>query len=157
MSVPGHAQDYFDTGDIGTLVDGNLFVVDRLKDVIIINGRNIHAVDLEQIVFDWFLDNKPDFREFDCVAFTVEESQTERAVILCEVALRNGIESELPAIRTGLSRAVFSAYQISPLVDFVRRGRLQRTSSGKIKRQGNRRAYQDGDLALLHLSSDSEG
>lgn len=72
------------TGDLGFLLDGELFVTGRLKDLIIIGGRNIYPHDIETTVEQ----SHPALRPSSCVAFSTEIADEERLVVVAEVERR---------------------------------------------------------------------
>ena len=75
------AGPYLRTGDLGFLKDGELFVTGRLKDLIILDGRNHYPQDIELTVEQ----SHPGIRRGCCVAFSVDQRGAERLVVLAEV------------------------------------------------------------------------
>lgn len=125
------------TGDLGFIHDGSLYVSGRLKDVIIVNGKNYHPQDIE-----WELEALPELRKNGVIAFGVTQDGTERVVIVAETrseataALREAIERRLAeVIGIGVSDIVF-----------VSRNTLPKTSSGKVQRRRTRALYLDRAL-----------
>ena len=72
------------TGDLGFLKDGDLFVTGRLKDLIIIAGKNYYPQDIELTVEQ----SHPDLRPTCCAAFSLDRDGKERLVILAEIERR---------------------------------------------------------------------
>src|SRR5690606_9425793 len=74
------ADGWLDSGDLGYMAEGDLVIVGRAKDTIIVNGRNLWPQDLE-----WIVEQMPEVRTGDCAAFgTKEPGQGERAVLLIQ-------------------------------------------------------------------------
>jgi fatty-acyl-CoA synthase len=134
---------WFDTGDMGYMADGALFVTGRSKDLIIARGRNLVPSAIEEIV-----SSIPGVRK-DCVAAVgvpSEERATERVYVVAETrADASG--------QTGLASAVRDELKVRGIsvdrVIFVPPRTLPRTSSGKIKRQMIVQLLQSGVLTGL--------
>ncbi|TDD61168.1 fatty acyl-AMP ligase [Kribbella antibiotica] len=117
------------TGDLGALYDGELYLTGRLKDLIIIDGRNHHPQDIEATVEA----AHPQLKPGRTVAFSVTAPDTEHLVVLIE-------SSNLPegAIKAAVQRD--HGLHIQHLLE-VPRGTIQRTSSGKLARAATRAWY----------------
>jgi fatty-acyl-CoA synthase len=125
------------TGDLGYLVQGRLYVCGRVKDVIIVRGRNYYPSDIE-----WAVGELPGVRRGAVVAFGVEVAGTEQLVVTCE-----GAASDAAAIRDATAACVaeqfgLTAHEVvvAPLAS------LPRTSSGKPQRRKTRQMYLDGTM-----------
>jgi len=132
------------TGDLGFLHQGELFVTGRIKDVIILRGRNIYPQDIEltvQHAHPWL---RPDAG----AAFTVEQEGRERLVIVHEVErrARGHLEPVLQAIRKAISEEHDLAVDAIVL---IKPGTIPKTSSNKIQRHACRQGYLDRTLAAL--------
>lgn len=116
------------TGDLGFLLDGELFVTGRLKDLIIIDGRNHYPLDLERTVEQSHSALRPN----GCAAFTVDVDGQEQLVISAELERPASEPSAIiKAIQTALSEAHdVRAYKVV----ILRKGQLPKTSSGKLQR-----------------------
>jgi fatty-acyl-CoA synthase len=155
--APGDAP-WLHTGDLGYLAGGRLFVCGRVKDVIIIRGRNYYPSDIEWAVTEASSDAAA--RRGNVVAFGVfvdakgrasgvsgggsreGGSREEQLVVCCE-----GHSSEVDAIRQTATAVLASRFGltvhevvVTPLAS------LPRTSSGKPKRSETRQRYLDGSL-----------
>lgn len=133
------------TGDLGKIEDGDLFVTGRIKDMLIVNGRNIAATEIEWLAAD--LD--PALNALSAAAFAPDPLTSGTAVLLIE--LRSGHKS-LPnadRLRTTLIRAARGAFGIE-LIDirFLPRGTLARTSSGKIRRGHVAKSYRKDAIPM---------
>jgi acyl-CoA synthetase (AMP-forming)/AMP-acid ligase II/aryl carrier-like protein len=136
------------TGDLGFLHDGELFVTGRLKDLIIVRGRNHYPQDLERTVEE----SHPTLRPGCGAAFAVDTGQEEQLVIVQELH-RLHEATPLEEVAAAARSAVASAHGI-PLdtLVLIRHGTLPKTSSGKVQRSACRGAFLAGTLEVLHLS-----
>ncbi len=134
------------TGDLGFLdKDGELFVVSRLKDLIIIRGRNHSPQDIELSVDR----AHPALRPGCVAAFSVEEGSEERLVIVQEA--KPLPEAELEAAVAAIRDTVASKHDLQVhAVVLIAPGSIFKTSSGKIQRRSCKAAFLDGTLSLVH-------
>jgi acyl-CoA synthetase (AMP-forming)/AMP-acid ligase II len=131
------------SGDLGRMVDGNLHVVGRLRNMVILRGANIHAEDVEQTVA-----LHRGAEGLGAVAvLPVTEADEEGIVLVCELARGAVPEAvDLP----GLAAAVAEAHGILPRESLlVAAGGIRRTLSGKLQREATRAAWREGALAPL--------
>ncbi|HVR96204.1 MAG TPA: amino acid adenylation domain-containing protein, partial [Thermoanaerobaculia bacterium] len=137
------------TGDLGFLRDGELFVTGRIKDLIIVRGRNVYPQDLELAAAQCH----PALRPGCGAAFAVEMDGQERLIVVHEVD-RSGERGLAPEeIALEVRRAIAEEHEIQAHeVVLVRAGTIPKTSSGKIQRYACRAAYLDGSLAVLARS-----
>lgn len=135
------------TGDLGYLVDGEVFVTGRKKDIIVINGRNHDPQRIE-----WLVDEVPGVRRGNVAAFSVPGEDSEKLVIAYE-----SVEPD-PTLADAIRRRVQTGLQLS-VADLVRLepGQLPKTSSGKLQRQRTRQLYLDGGLADVVVASRAVG
>jgi acyl-CoA synthetase (AMP-forming)/AMP-acid ligase II len=129
------------TGDLGFLLGKELFVTGRLKDVIIMNGRNLYPQDIEHEVAS----SHPEIQSHGCAAFAVNGEGPERLIVIAELNRRQyrlSVDSEGTAIAGTVRRAVSEALEVlvSDVV-FVAPGGIPRTTSGKIRRTACREHY----------------
>ncbi|MFI1760561.1 fatty acyl-AMP ligase [Streptomyces sp. NPDC020800] len=141
--LPGHEGRFLRTGDLGVLRDGELFVTGRLKDLIVIDGRNHYPQDLELTAEL----AHPALRPGCTAAFAVDSAaEGEQPVLVAEVAPDRAGESEKitdlirSAVGEGHGLAVRDVVLVLP-------GTIPKTSSGKIQRRATRTAYLDGTLS----------
>ena len=133
------------TGDLGFLRDGELFVTGRLKDLMVIDGRNHYPQDLELSaeMSHWAL------RPGCTAAFSVDGGvEGEQPVVVAEADPEAAGESEkiVDLIRGAIGEA--HGLPVRDVV-LVRPGTIPKTSSGKIQRHASRTAYLDGTLSLI--------
>ena len=133
---------YLRTGDLGVLVDGELYVVGRLKDVVIIRGRNYYPHDIENTVQA----AHPAVALAPGAAFSVPAAAGETLVVVQEVRQRTADAVDVAAsIRAAVTRE--HGLALGDLV-LTRPGRLQRTTSGKIRRATARQRYLGGGFDI---------
>ncbi|MFH8747475.1 fatty acyl-AMP ligase [Streptomyces rimosus] len=133
---------YLRTGDLGALVEGELYVTGRLKDVLIVHGRNLYPQDIEHAIRDLH----PALAAGTGAVFPVENGR-EHVVIVHEIkkALLGGTgHDELVARIKALATKDFGLPR--PGVVLANRGAVQRTTSGKVQRNLTRRLFLDGQL-----------
>lgn len=157
-----HEGPFLRTGDLGFVADEEIYVTGRLKDLIIIAGRNHYPDDIELTVQR----SGAPVRMGACVAIPELVNGVEELVIVAEVDERRlpaEAQSEGPekkpidafwasAVKT-VKGAVSEGHGLSlRAVVFVEPRSLEKTSSGKPRRQHYRKLLRKGDLAVLHES-----
>ncbi|MFB2971383.1 amino acid adenylation domain-containing protein [Aerosakkonema sp. BLCC-F183] len=137
------------TGDLGFLHEGELFVTGRLKDLIIIRGRNYYPQDIEQIAQQ----SHPSLQAGNSAAFCLEIAGEERLAVALEVKrtyLRNLNSEEVIAAIRG---AIAENYELPVYaVLLLKTGSIPKTSSGKIQRQACRLGFLEGSLDAIASS-----
>lgn len=144
-----HLEDgrgpFLRTGDLGFYFQDELFLAGRLKDVVIVGGRNIHPVDVEATVQGCH----PAFTSHACVVFSYELDDEERIVVLQEVR-RSRVAAEIDEVFPAIRRALWDDHRVQPVsILLVKPGEVPVTSSGKVQRALCRRAFVAGDVATL--------
>jgi amino acid adenylation domain-containing protein len=144
----GSDRRYLRTGDLGILHGGEVVVAGRLKDLIILRGRNIHPHDVELAAEAGHRALRPG----GGAAFAVETDAGERLIVVHEVA--RGAEVDPEVIGAAVRRAVLESCEaeVSELVLIAPRS-LPRTSSGKVRRGTCRARYLAGGLREVGRSS----
>jgi amino acid adenylation domain-containing protein len=149
--LPDGSGPYLRTGDLGFLLDGELYVTGRLKDLIIVRGRNLYPQDVERTLEA----SHPALRAGCGAAFAVEAGGEERLVVVQEVE-RHGVRAvgDIEAIAEAVRRAVAEEHevQVHDLV-LLRTGTVPKTSSGKIQRHACRAGYLAGELEEIGRST----
>jgi acyl-CoA synthetase (AMP-forming)/AMP-acid ligase II len=134
------------TGDLGCVVDGELYITGRAKDVVVKNGVNYAAEDLETTVEQLRLGS---LHANGCAAFSHDDGLRERLVIVTEIA-RDAV-AEWSEVADQIVAAVATAHGTpADSVVFVSRGGIPRTTSGKIRRSECRTQYSRGELVEVH-------
>ena len=133
------------TGDLGFVRDGELFVAGRLKDLVIIRGRNVYPQDVE-----WTAARAhPALRPDACAAFSVDGQGDERLVLVQEV--ERGVKGRDAAeIVAAIRLAIAEEHDLEVAdVRLLKPMGLPRTSSGKVRRHACRETYLAGDLETI--------
>lgn len=144
------------TGDLGMIVERELFITGRLRELIIIAGRNLFPLDVERAAEA----SDPALAPFGAAAFSVDADGIERLIIVAEVrreyarAGRGLAQQFEPAATVRRVRAaVAAAHDVTPFdVRLLASGALPRTSSGKIMRRAAREGYLEKTLELLEAT-----
>lgn len=143
---------YLRTGDLGFMREGELFITGRLKDLIIIRGRNYFPQDIELTVEG----SHAALRPGGGAAFSVDVSGEEHLVVAHEVDRHRDVDLEqvIGAIR----QAVAEEYELQAYaIVLLKAGSLPKTSSGKIQRHACRANFlQDEFAALATWSANAE-
>jgi fatty-acyl-CoA synthase len=143
----GEGVPWLHTGDLGYTVDGQLFVCGRLKDIIIVRGRNYYPTDIE-----WAVGQLPNVRRGNVVAFGVfvdsqqrvvaDGSGEEQLIVCCE-----GTGPDAEEIREAAAACITAQFGLTPHEIVVAQlASLPRTSSGKPQRRKTRELYLAGTL-----------
>lgn len=129
---------FFRTGDLGFMLEGELYVSGRVKDLIILNGVNHHPGDIECSV----LRAHEGFRPDGAAAFSIEGDDGEQLVVVQEVERRAVRSLDVAAVLADVRGAVWQQHRLAqPWLLLVAGGTLPRTSSGKVRRQECRRLF----------------
>ncbi len=138
----GHGP-FLRTGDLGFVRDGELYVTGRIKDLIIIRGRNHYPHDIEATVR-----NAHAALRGDGMAFSLTIDGEERLVVVQEIDRHSHADAE--AVVGPIRSAIVEEHEISAhAVVIVRQSSLPKTSSGKKQRLACARAYLDGSLPIV--------
>jgi fatty-acyl-CoA synthase len=135
------ADGWLRTGDLGYLVDGELYISGRSKDILIIHGRNYYPQGIE-----WQVEEVHGIRKGNVVAFSVPGAETEEVVIVAETAeidpeKRRALAQEVKThLNTTMSLVAADVVLLGP-------GELPKTTSGKLQRRKTRDQYLDKTLA----------
>jgi fatty-acyl-CoA synthase len=131
------ADGWLQTGDLGYLLDDQIVITGRAKDLIILNGRNIWPQDLE-----WSAEELPDLRRGDVAAFSVDENDGEAVVVL--VQCRIGEAAQREKLRREVYALLQRAHGVEARVALVPPKALPQTSSGKLSRSKAKANYLSG-------------
>lgn len=135
------ADGWLDTGDVGYRIGEDLVITGRAKDLILVNGRNVWPQDLE-----WTAERTENLRSGDALAFSVDEGEGERIVLLVQARPTEAGARE--ALRASVLGVLRSEHGIDAEVVLVPPHSLPQTSSGKLSRSRGRQMYQSGVFEL---------
>ena len=141
------ADGWLDTGDMGYLSGGYIFIVGRAKDMIIINGRNHWPQDIE-----WAVEQIPGFKAGDIAAFAITASSGEETPAVL-VHCRISDPGERGRLRDDIRERVRAITGITPVVELVPPRTLPRTSSGKLSRTKARNLYLSGEITPYDIAA----
>lgn len=144
-TAEGLQDGWLATGDLGFLEDGELYLTGRLKDVLIVRGHNFMPHELEWLA-EGVVGGGGALRSG---AFTVARgAQGEEAVLIVETAETD--PAVLAELERGIRNRIGRTHSLT-LADvvFVRRGRIPKTTSGKVQRRELRARYLHGEIEVL--------
>lgn len=127
--------NWLDTGDLGFLFEGNLYITGRRTDVIIVNGRNIRAQDVEELA-----EQQPEVRAREASAFSITDANDIMTIVLV-IECRLTSVADRQSLTSRLQRLVYMAFGVNCLVELVSPHTLPRTSSGKLSRFAARKGF----------------
>ncbi len=134
------ADGWLDTGDMGYMSDGYVYIVGRAKDMIIVNGRNHWPQDIE-----WAVEQLPGFKAGDIAAFAIQTpggEETPAVLVQC----RTSDDAERQRLRDEIRERVRSVTGMNCVIELVPPRTLPRTSSGKLSRTKARNLYLAGEI-----------
>ncbi|MGB7414218.1 MAG: beta-ketoacyl synthase N-terminal-like domain-containing protein, partial [Thermosynechococcaceae cyanobacterium] len=140
------AGPFLRTGDLGFMREGELFVTGRLKDLIIIRGRNHYPQDIEATV-----ENSHEALRPACgAAFSIEVEGEERLVITQEVQRTAIRKLDSDEVTAAIRKAVVQHHQLQPWqIVLLKTGSIPKTSSGKIRRFACRQGVLEDNLNIV--------
>lgn len=134
------ADGWLDTGDMGYMSDGYIYIVGRAKDMIIVNGRNHWPQDIE-----WAVEQLPGFKQGDIAAFAITTpggEETPAVLVQC----RTSDVEERSRLRDEIRDRVRAVTGMNCVIELVPPRTLPRTSSGKLSRAKARNLYLSGEI-----------
>lgn len=138
---------WLDTGDMGYMSDGYIYVVGRAKDMIIVNGKNHWPQDIE-----WAVEQLPGFKPGDIAAFAITTpggEETPAVLVQC----RTTDDAERTRLRDAIREKVRGITGMNCVVELVPPRTLPRTSSGKLSRAKARNLYLSGEIQPYALAA----
>ncbi|WP_448500908.1 fatty acyl-AMP ligase [Sphingomonas sp.] len=138
---------WLDTGDMGYLSEGYVYIVGRAKDMIIINGKNHWPQDIE-----WAVEQLPGFKAGDIAAFAITTpggEETPAVLVQC----RTSDDEERSRLRDDIRERVRSVTGMNCVVELVPPRTLPRTSSGKLSRAKARNLYLAGEIKPYDIAA----
>jgi long-chain fatty acid adenylase/transferase FadD26 len=134
------------TGDLGVIYDGELFIIGRIKDLLIVDGRNHYPDDIEATT--------QEISGGRVAAISIPDDRTERLVVIAEMKNRGSSEEEmqqrLRAVRAQVTSAISKSHglRVADLV-LVPPGSIPITTSGKIRRSSCLEVYRQDEFSRL--------
>lgn len=142
-----NSKTYLRTGDLGVLWNGELFVTGRIKEMIIVSGRNHYPQDIEHTLQTCNLV----FRKGCGAAFSVMEQGREQLVVMQELSDTTLQPAEYQQLALQAARAIAFRHGVAArALAFIAPGTLPKTSSGKIQRTEARKIYEQGQITTLY-------
>jgi len=141
------ADGWLDTGDMGYMSDGYVYIVGRAKDMIIINGKNHWPQDIE-----WAVEQLPGFKAGDIAAFSITTpggEETPAVLVQC----RTSDEGERGRLRNEIRERVRAITGMNCVIELVPPRTLPRTSSGKLSRAKARNLYLSGEIQPYDIAA----
>jgi len=143
--LPGRDARFLNTGDLGFVHDGQLYVTGRTKDLIIIAGKNYYAEDIERTVEE----AHAAVSRGGAVAFSVDANNEEAVVVVAELRPKRE-PHDLSRVAEAIIAHVTSRHGVAPKAVVVcKRGAIARTTSGKVRRAASRARYLAGDIRSI--------
>jgi acyl-CoA synthetase (AMP-forming)/AMP-acid ligase II len=139
-------EHWLRTGDLGFLYDGELFIVGRIKDLLIVRGRNHYPDDIEATIGE--------VTGGRVAAISVQDDRSEQLVAIIEVKKRGATEEEIlqtyQSVKRDVTSAISTAHGINAAdLVLVPRGAIPITTSGKIRRSACAEQYRRDQFARV--------
>lgn len=142
----GDSADFYRTGDLGFLRDDELYITGRLKDVIILRGRNYYPQDIEHVAYA----AAEGLREGCGVAFSNNAHPEEQLIIVYEVEKSHINQLDKASVTTRIQQAVINHFGISAhQIILIKPKVIPKTSSGKLRRSALVQLFRQGALEAL--------
>ncbi|MEO0925085.1 MAG: fatty acyl-AMP ligase [Cyanobacteria bacterium J06643_13] len=140
------AGPFLRTGDLGFLLDGELFVTGRIKDIIIIRGQNYYPQDIELTVEN----SHPALKSNGGAAFSVDYRDSERLVVVQEVKRTYLRQLDTKTVVANINQAIAAEHNLQTYATvLVKTGSIPKTSSGKIQRYACKAEFLGGSLSVV--------
>ena len=145
--VNGASGPFLRTGDLGFLHNGELFITGRVKDLIIIRGRNLYPQDIELTAER----SHNALRSGSVAAFAVEVEKEERLVVVQELEFR--AKPNIDEVTAAIRQAITEEHEVQVYaVVLIKAGTIPKTSSGKIQRRATKAGFLAGTLEVVGSS-----
>ena len=148
---PGTPQGpWLRTGDLGVMSDGELFIIGRIKDLLIVDGRNHYPDDIEATI--------QEITGGRVAAISIPDDRSEQLVAIVELKKRGGSEEEaldkLRAVKREVASAIKKSHsvRVADLV-VVPPGSIPITTSGKVRRSACVERYRQDEFSRLDVTA----
>lgn len=129
-------KKYFKTGDLGVILNDEIYIVGRKKETIVINGKNYYPTDFEVAIRSVM----PEENICGIAAFGVEKGVNEKIIVVCESSEKE--KQTLEKYADIINKEILKKYQVSIYeILFINKGTLPKTGSGKISRSKCKNSY----------------
>jgi acyl-CoA synthetase (AMP-forming)/AMP-acid ligase II/alkylation response protein AidB-like acyl-CoA dehydrogenase/acyl carrier protein len=136
------------SGDLGFMRDGEVYITGRRKDVVVVNGRKIHAQDVEALAEGACGELAPN----SCAAFALDCEDNERLALVVEASRALARNGDIDSVARRIRAAVVAGTGVAlHTLAFVAPGAFPRTTSGKVQRAHCKALLQKGALPLLAM------
>lgn len=151
-TILGEESEFLRTGDLGFFHDGELYITGRLKDMIIIQGKNYYPHDIEHVTEK----SHPALRSCSSAAFSVEIDNVEHLVIVAEVERTYIRDLDVEEVCNAIRQNVFEEFeQAVYAIQLLRTASILKTSSGKIQRKDCKKGFINKSLDVVGESIQS--
>ncbi|MDE2445768.1 MAG: fatty acyl-AMP ligase [Alphaproteobacteria bacterium] len=134
---------FLDTGDMGYLLEGEIVITGRAKDLILHNGRNIWPQDIE-----WAAEQMPVLKSGDVAAFAVEGADGDDEVVVLVECRLSDVEAQ-ENLRRDVGKIVHQSSGVDCAIVLVAPKSLPFTSSGKLSRAQARKSFLAGEMSVI--------
>lgn len=139
-------NSYLKTGDLGVMYAGDLFVTGRIKDLIILRGKNYYPQDIEMSVTDAHFSLK----KGACAAFSLSENNVEQLIVVVEVEREYFRTVNVDDVISAVRQCVSLEHEVNvDRVVLLKPYKIPVTSSGKIQRKKTRELLLQGELDIV--------
>ncbi|ETW95865.1 MAG: hypothetical protein ETSY1_28805, partial [Candidatus Entotheonella factor] len=134
------------TGDMGFVQSGELYITGRMKEMLIIRGRNYCPQDIESVV--QLAD--PLLNLDSCAVFSVEKNGEERLVVVQEIGRRHARDDDMDGVFTTIRRCITETFELRVhAIVLIRSRSLPKTANGKIQRYACRQSFLENTLDVI--------
>lgn len=142
---------YLRTGDVGFIDKNELYLVGRLKDIIIVNGKNIYPHDIERLI-EAKVKEFPEIKLGSTAVFSLEINNKENLVLAMEIDPEKNHLFDINKLISAINKLLISEYQMSFYsMNFVKVGNLPKTSSGKLQRNLYKKIFDGNSEAKFNI------
>ena len=145
--LPSNEGPFLRTGDLGFIYNGQLHITGRIKDLVILQGRNFYPQDIELTIEKCH----PAMQAGFGAAFAVEEGQVDHLVVVQEVKREYRKSDDFEGIANAIRMAVAKNHGLRvQAVALIMPSTIPKTTSGKIQRNATRELFLGGKLETLY-------